>query len=78
MAIILAIIYMTEMFKLPAVFTLCSWFGYIKIMVTSIKYVPQVWVYVCKAYYNFKRKSTYGWSMFFIYCDVIGGTLSLY
>ena len=44
--------------------------GYVKLMVTVVKYMPQVWV-------NYKRKSTVGWSIWQILLDLFGGILSL-
>ena len=44
--------------------------GYIKLLITFIKYAPA-------AYWNCKRKSTKGWSIFNIVMDVIGGIFSL-
>lgn len=45
-------------------------FGYIKLVVTFVKYIPQAWV-------NFKRKSTRGWSIYQILFDLTGGVLSM-
>ena len=44
--------------------------GYIKLIVTFVKYIPQAW-------FNFKRKSTLGWSIDQVLFDVTGGILSL-
>src|SRR5271163_1064619 len=44
--------------------------GYIKLVVTFVKYIPQVWV-------NYKRKSTQGWSIWQILLDLTGGVLSI-
>ena len=44
--------------------------GYLKLTFTVIKYSPQV-------YWNYKRKSTKGWSIFNVLTDSGGGTLSL-
>jgi len=44
--------------------------GYIKLVVTFVKYIPQVWV-------NYKRKSTQGWSIWQILFDLTGGILSI-
>lgn len=44
--------------------------GYIKLVVTFVKYIPQVWV-------NYKRKSTQGWSIWQILFDLTGGVLSI-
>jgi cystinosin len=45
-------------------------FGYIKLLVTVIKYIPQVYV-------NYKRKSTVGWAIGQIMLDFAGGILSI-
>ena len=45
-------------------------FGYIKLAVTFVKYIPQ-------AILNFKRKSTKGWSIHQILFDISGGVLSM-
>ncbi|KAF2197004.1 hypothetical protein GQ43DRAFT_403946 [Delitschia confertaspora ATCC 74209] len=44
--------------------------SFAKIVVTVVKYIPQVYV-------NYKRKSTVGWSIWTILLDIIGGVLSL-
>mmetsp|Transcript_2015 Transcript_2015/g.1813 ORF Transcript_2015/g.1813 Transcript_2015/m.1813 type:complete len:269 (+) Transcript_2015:17-823(+) len=44
--------------------------GYGKAIITFSKYCPQV-------YLNWKRKSTVGWSMFNVMCDLTGGTFSI-
>lgn len=44
-------------------------FSYVKLGVSILKYIPQ-------AYYNFKRKSTEGWSIGNILLDFTGGVLS--
>ncbi|XP_045119251.1 cystinosin homolog isoform X2 [Portunus trituberculatus] len=44
--------------------------SYIKLTITCIKYVPQLWV-------NHKRRSTEGWSIYQVILDFTGGTLSL-
>jgi cystinosin len=51
---------------LNAVFML----SYIKLFISLTKYIPQ-------AYWNYKRKSTVGWSIFNILLDFTGGTFSL-
>lgn len=54
----------------------CPWlkfllfFSYLKLAVTISKYIPQ-------AYFNFKRKSTEGWSIGNILLDFTGGVLSI-
>ncbi|OCK81582.1 lysosomal cystine transporter [Lepidopterella palustris CBS 459.81] len=44
--------------------------SYIKLIVTVVKYMPQVYV-------NYKRKSTVGWSIGQILLDFVGGILSI-
>ncbi|XP_076663786.1 lysosomal cystine transporter cystinosin isoform X2 [Andrena cerasifolii] len=44
--------------------------SYVKLCITLIKYVPQ-------AFYNYKRKSTVGWSIGNIFLDFTGGMLSM-
>ena len=44
--------------------------GYSKLVITIIKYIPQVWA-------NYQRKSTVGWSIGQILCDLVGGVLSI-
>jgi len=44
--------------------------GYVKLVVTVVKYIPQAWV-------NYKRKSTVGWSIWQILLDISGGVLSI-
>jgi cystinosin len=44
--------------------------SYIKILVTTVKYMPQVLT-------NYRNKSTVGWSIEQILCDFTGGVLSL-
>ncbi|UYV64742.1 CTNS [Cordylochernes scorpioides] len=54
----------------------CSWlyflyyFSNFKLVITIIKYIPQ-------AVYNYRRKSTQGWSIGNILLDLTGGTLSI-
>ena len=43
--------------------------GYGKLVITLIKYTPP-------AYWNYKRKSTKGWSIFQILLDLMGGVFS--
>lgn len=45
-------------------------FGFVKLVVTVVKYIPQAWS-------NYQRKSTVGWSINQILLDVIGGVLSV-
>ncbi|KAI7849924.1 PQ loop repeat-domain-containing protein [Circinella umbellata] len=49
---------------------LMYYLSYIKLGVTIVKYLPQVWI-------NFKRKSTVGWSIYNILLDFTGGVLSV-
>jgi len=44
--------------------------GYVKIYISVIKYIPQV-------YMNYIRKSTIGWSIFNIILDFTGGFFSV-
>ena len=44
--------------------------SYVKLFITLIKYIPQ-------AYLNFRRKSTFGWSIGNILLDFTGGILSI-
>ncbi|KAI9809671.1 MAG: hypothetical protein M1825_000103 [Sarcosagium campestre] len=44
--------------------------GYVKLVGTLVKYMPQAWV-------NYKRQSTVGWSIVQILLDVSGGVLSI-
>ena len=44
--------------------------GYGKLVISFVKYSPAV-------YWNWKRKSTKGWSIFNIILDLVGGTFSL-
>ncbi|XP_068219830.1 cystinosin-like [Palaemon carinicauda] len=49
---------------------LLLWFSYVKISITCIKYIPQL-------YMNYKVKSTEGWSIWQVILDCTGGSLSL-
>lgn len=44
--------------------------SYVKLVVTVVKYIPQVWV-------NLRRRSTVGWSINQILLDFGGGVLSI-
>ena len=44
--------------------------GYSKLIIGFLKYTPPV-------YWNYKRKSTKGWSIFNILLDMVGGLFSL-
>ena len=44
--------------------------GYVKLLATFVKYIPQ-------AFFNYKRKSTEGWSIWQILFDITGGFLSV-
>ncbi len=46
-----------------------SFLGYFKLAISSLKYLPQL-------YWNYKRKSTAGWSIFNILMDLTGGLFS--
>ncbi|KAK8212365.1 L-cystine transporter [Phyllosticta capitalensis] len=43
--------------------------GYVKLLITIVKYIPQAWI-------NYKRKSTVGWAIDTILLDISGGILS--
>jgi cystinosin len=45
-------------------------FSYIKLLITIVKYMPQVWL-------NYERQSTAGWSIGTILLDLAGGVLSM-
>lgn len=45
---------------------LVTGFNYMQLLMTSIKYIPQAW-------FNFRRKSTVGWSISNILLDISGG-----
>lgn len=49
---------------------LMYYLSYVKLVISLIKYVPQVWI-------NFRRKSTVGWSIHNILLDCTGGVLSM-
>ena len=44
--------------------------GYAKLTISFLKYTPA-------AYWNWKRKSTKGWSIFNIILDLVGATFSI-
>lgn len=46
------------------------YFSYVKLAITLIKYIPQ-------AYFNYRRKSTKGWSIGNILLDFTGGSFSM-
>ena len=43
-----------------------NFMGYFKLAISNLKYLPQL-------YWNYKRKSTKGWSIFNILMDFTGG-----
>ncbi|KAI9013985.1 PQ loop repeat-domain-containing protein [Phycomyces nitens] len=49
---------------------LMYYLSYVKLAISFIKYLPQVWL-------NYKRKSTVGWSIYNILLDFAGGALSI-
>jgi len=51
-------------------FNMIVYFGYLKLTVTLLKYIPLV-------YWNYKRQSTEGFSVKAILCDFTGGTFSI-
>ncbi|ETN70769.1 putative cystinosin [Necator americanus] len=58
------------LFKLLTVLQFVMCFSYIKMAVTLSKYFPQM-------YFNFRRKSTVGWSIGNVLLDFTGGTLDI-
>ncbi|CAF0837298.1 unnamed protein product [Didymodactylos carnosus] len=50
--------------------TLLYFYSYVKLLITLLKYWPQAW-------FNYRRKSTEGWSIGNILLDFTGGALSL-
>ena len=46
------------------------YFSYVKLVITGVKYLPQL-------IFNFRRKSTAGWSIYMIYLDITGGSMSM-
>lgn len=44
--------------------------SYVKVVLTAVKYVPQVWI-------NYKLQSTAGWSILNVMLDLVGGVLSI-
>ena len=57
------------MFKPPPKLHLMSIMGYFKLSISLLKYLPQM-------YWNWKRKSTVGWSICNIMLDFTGGLFS--
>ncbi|CAF1169861.1 unnamed protein product, partial [Didymodactylos carnosus] len=55
--------------RIPSL-TVLYFYSYVKLTITAIKYVPQV-------FYNYRRKSTEGWSIGNIVLDLTGGICSL-
>lgn len=45
-------------------------FSYVKLLVSLIKYTPQIWT-------NYTRQSTVGWSIVTVWLDFAGGVLSI-
>lgn len=56
--------------NIPTIINTFMVVGYLKTIVTFVKYWPQV-------YLNFYRKTTKGLSMTYIFCDLAGGVFSL-
>ena len=66
-AFILGVLVATNLFhKLDYIY----FFSYVKLSITLIKYIPQ-------AYFNYRRKSTVGWSIGNILLDFTGGSFSI-
>jgi len=58
-----------EVMKKDIVFNSVIYLGWCKVFISFIKYMPQ-------AYYNYRRKSTEGWSIMNILLDFTGGSFS--
>lgn len=58
-----------EVFTPDSKLGVISIMGYIKLAISTLKYLPQF-------YWNYKRKSTKGWSIFNILMDLTGGLFS--
>ena len=52
-------------------FNTIIYLGFSKAFITLIKFIPQVCL-------NYRRKSTKGWSIFNVLCDLTGGVFSLF
>ena len=61
---------MINLFEWTEYWNPVSALGYGKLVISFVKYSPAV-------YWNYKRKSTKGWSIFNILLDLVGGTFSL-
>lgn len=58
-----------EIFTPEPRLSVISFMGYYKLAISSLKYLPQF-------YWNYKRQSTKGWSIFNILMDLTGGSFS--
>ena len=56
-------------FTVTSDFKVVSIMGYFKLSISFLKYLPQF-------YWNYKRKSTVGWSIINIILDMTGGLFS--
>jgi hypothetical protein len=59
----------TKTIQVDSALGIISLMGYFKISISFLKYLPQF-------YWNYKRKSTKGWSIANILLDLTGGTFS--
>ncbi|CAO3664759.1 unnamed protein product [Rhizopus stolonifer] len=67
---ILCMLLSVSYFERLMLIDLMYYLSYVKLLVSFIKYIPQVWI-------NFKRQSTTGWSIHNILLDFTGGALSI-
>ncbi len=63
------LIQFTDTIEVKPRFGVISFMGYLKLSISTFKYLPQF-------YWNYKRKSTKGWSIFNIIMDLTGGLFS--
>ena len=56
----------TKTLKVGSGLGVFNFIGYFKLAISNLKYLPQL-------YWNYKRKSTKGWSIFNILMDFSGG-----
>jgi len=63
-------IYLDVKREISIVLDFVYFLSYLKLAVTTIKYIPQAWS-------NYQRKSTSGWSIYTCLLDITGGVLSI-
>ncbi|KAE9420092.1 hypothetical protein Angca_006736, partial [Angiostrongylus cantonensis] len=61
---------LASLFKFISILQLVTCFSYVKMVVTLSKYFPQM-------YFNFRRKSTVGWSIGNVLLDFTGGSMDI-